>query len=399
MKLPVHPRIGRMLCEAADTGCVEEGAILAAILSEKDTGRQRTAAASAGDSDLLARMDDPGEDVRCASAELLRVGRRLGHEARTPPVPATLLKLPLLAYPDRVCRRRERDPSSAVTVGGGGVRLDRESVVRESEYFLALDRAAIRGRKIRKRWCGPPARFAWNGCSKCFRSRSFGSKSRSSTSSASASSAGGSCDIAIWFCRRKWTRPLIRLTQGKSWPRRCGRVRPTFSRATNLQGICSIAWPCFAGPCPSIRGRSSMPRSSGKILGELCAGKRSVEEVRRLPLAEALESRLGYPLDQILRREAPEIIEVPSGSKLRLEYRGEQSPILAVRLAGDIFVAGHAPDRRRSRGRVLAFDWAPIFARCRLRMTCAASGRPRIFRSARICASEISQAFPGRKTR
>src|SRR5205814_9502113 len=50
-----------------------------------------------------------------------------------------LLKLPLLAYPDRVCRRRASDPAAGVMVGGGGVRLAPESVVRQHEFFLALD--------------------------------------------------------------------------------------------------------------------------------------------------------------------------------------------------------------------------------------------------------------------
>src|SRR6185436_19907718 len=50
-----------------------------------------------------------------------------------------LLRLPLFAYPDRVCRRRGNDPLTAVMVGGGGVRLAAESVVRQHEFFLALD--------------------------------------------------------------------------------------------------------------------------------------------------------------------------------------------------------------------------------------------------------------------
>src|SRR5439155_7024770 len=45
----------------------------------------------------------------------------------------------LLAYPDRVCRRRGADPASGVMVGGGGVRIARESAVKTAEFFLALD--------------------------------------------------------------------------------------------------------------------------------------------------------------------------------------------------------------------------------------------------------------------
>src|SRR5207248_5622697 len=49
------------------------------------------------------------------------------------------LRLPLWAYPDRVCRRRASDPAAGVMVGGSGVRLAPESSVRQSEFFVALD--------------------------------------------------------------------------------------------------------------------------------------------------------------------------------------------------------------------------------------------------------------------
>src|SRR5439155_22064417 len=59
------------------------------------------------------------------------------------PVPqeteSQLLRLPLWAYPDRVCRRRANDPAAGVMVGGSGVRLAAESVVRQHEFFVALD--------------------------------------------------------------------------------------------------------------------------------------------------------------------------------------------------------------------------------------------------------------------
>jgi ATP-dependent helicase HrpB len=67
-------------------------------------------------------------------------------------------------------------------------------------------------------------------------------------------------------------------------------------------------------------------------LAELCAGKRSVEEVTRAGLANALRHRLLYPLDRLLEEHAPESIEVPTGNRIRLEYSAGQPPVLAVRL-------------------------------------------------------------------
>ena len=74
--------------------------------------------------------------------ELLRVGRSLAPAPAAAAAAATeqdLLRLPLNAYPDRVCRRRAGDPAAGAIVGGGGVRLAPESAVRRGEFFLAVD--------------------------------------------------------------------------------------------------------------------------------------------------------------------------------------------------------------------------------------------------------------------
>ena len=68
-----------------------------------------------------------------------------------------------------------------------------------------------------------------------------------------------------------------------------------------------------------------------QVLAEACAGKRSVHEVRA-GLANALRSRLPYPLDRLLDEHAPETIEVPTGNRIRLAYSMNQPPVLAVRL-------------------------------------------------------------------
>ena len=64
LSLPLHPRLGRLLIDAATRGRLEEGATLAALLSERDIRRPaagprtKAAARDRGRSDLLARMDD-----------------------------------------------------------------------------------------------------------------------------------------------------------------------------------------------------------------------------------------------------------------------------------------------------------------------------------------------------
>ncbi|MBC8108131.1 MAG: ATP-dependent helicase HrpB, partial [Anaerolineae bacterium] len=143
LSLPAHPRIARLLVAAAEMGLLQEGAAIAAILSEKDFVPDDTPAAR-GNSDLLARMqwlDRPeARSVARLRDELLRIAKRVEPKRAKPPsgqIGDALLKLALLAYPDRVARRRNAD--TATMVGGGGVRLGRQSVVHDWEFFVAAD--------------------------------------------------------------------------------------------------------------------------------------------------------------------------------------------------------------------------------------------------------------------
>ena len=74
------------------------------------------------------------------------------------------------------------------------------------------------------------------------------------------------------------------------------------------------------------------PAELGEVLAETCAGKRSVEELRRQPLAALLRGRLHYPLDRLLDEHAPESIQVPTGNQIRLAYEPGRPPVMAVRL-------------------------------------------------------------------
>ncbi len=358
ISLPLHPRIGRLLCAAAEAGCVEEGATLAALLGERDIRRpdfsqpmHAPSPATQGDSDLLLRMQDLEEAQRHRFAmhlndrgidpiaarqvaqvrdELLRIGRRLGDVPPKRPSDETLLKLLLWAYPDRVCRRRTGDRAAGAMTGGGGVRLDAESVVRQSELFLALDarddprsgarEALVRiASAIREEWLLEmfPQSVSREQAT-VFDERSGRVVGRnvvryrdlvlSEESGAAVDHSGETLASAL--------RP------------RAAELFAKDERAGNFLARIALLrkwmpehpWPVFEAD--ELRD----------VLAELCAGKKSVAEIERLPLADALEGRLGFPLDRLLRDQAPETIEVPSGSRIRLEYLANQPPVLKVRL-------------------------------------------------------------------
>ena len=61
--------------------------------------------------------------------------------------------------------------------------------------------------------------------------------------------------------------------------------------------------------------------------------KSSVQELRKLNLAEIIWNLLPYEAQQEVDRLAPTHIEVPTGSRIRIDYRtGAEAPVLSVRL-------------------------------------------------------------------
>lgn len=61
--------------------------------------------------------------------------------------------------------------------------------------------------------------------------------------------------------------------------------------------------------------------------------KSSVQELRKLNLAEIIWNLLPYEAQQEVNRLAPTHIEVPTGSRIRIDYRtGAEAPVLSVRL-------------------------------------------------------------------
>ena len=174
LALPVHPRLARLLVAARQDGRVREGAAVAALLSERDIRRSRRC----DEPRMPTRLDSPRRAVCPTSSTastcwprprrcglLLRCGRAasipaaarqvallrdelLGrdrhrqtkqvHERMTEHDDEAVLRWLLLAYPDRVVKRRGAE-RTGVMVGGRGVRLGPESVVRDAELYLALD--------------------------------------------------------------------------------------------------------------------------------------------------------------------------------------------------------------------------------------------------------------------
>lgn len=166
LALPLAPRLARILIESARQGCLHEGSLMAALLSERDIlapdQRQALESASTGSSDLLLRLDLLREAekngmkpaalhrlgtkrgaihaVLKAASQFRRIAGRFKEEGKPQkPSSKTLARVLLAGYPDRVAIRRSQGNDDFLMVGGRGATLSRYSVVRDSELLLAVD--------------------------------------------------------------------------------------------------------------------------------------------------------------------------------------------------------------------------------------------------------------------
>jgi ATP-dependent helicase HrpB len=360
MAVPAHPRLGRLLLAASEAGALREGAALAALLSEKDIiaidgskpYRDR-GPATQGPSDLLTRLEmldcaersnfaphlrsegiDPvaARTVARLRDDLLRQSRRLPGGPRREPDEQTLLKLPLYAYPDRVVRRRESDPAAGAIVGGGGVRLAPESIVRQAEFYLALDarhdtRSAAREAVVRVASRIEPEWLEELFSNAIRRERTVVYDPER--------------DRVVAHGTTSYRDLIVREDQD---------ARPDPELAAEALGRAArpMALEIFEGDEPAREWLARLallrkfmpdqpwPQMDAEELGDLLAsaasGKRSLDELRKSQLIPLLQGRLVYPLDRLFEEHAPESLPVPSGSRIRLSYSKGERPVLAARL-------------------------------------------------------------------
>jgi ATP-dependent helicase HrpB len=249
-----------------------------------------------------------------------------------------LLKLPLLAYPDRVCRRRASDPAAAAMVGGGGVRLAPESVVRQPEFFVALDarqdeRSARRealvrvAGAIRVEWLDELfPQSVWRERRAVYdetRDRVVGRGVTRYLDLTLREDADAAVDpAAAGTALAEWVRP-----RAEGIVREDEAARRWLARLSLLQkAMADAGWP---------RPDADWLRT---VLADACAGRKSLGELRPLVVG-ILQGTLSHRLGRLFETEAPETIRVPTGNRIRLEYPvqndspGEVTPpTLAVRL-------------------------------------------------------------------
>jgi ATP-dependent helicase HrpB len=350
--LPVHPRLGRLLLEGNERGVPRRAALVAALLAERSPFAPIDGPAPhESDSDVLDRVEaleqfearrSPRPEVgalrRGPAQQVLRARDQLAQvlaggardRIRGDSADDALLRCLFAAFADRLARRREPGGRRAVLRDGRGVRLDDQSAVREPELFVCVDiDAGRRGERAEARvrlasavmrdWIDPAAIGS-------ITRRTFDpERQRVSAVRETRLDALVLASVPAPAPADEETAAILAAAARAAPSEALGLDHPD---AAGLRARVAFLRGCM----PELGLPELDDASIAAELPRLCAGCTSFEELRAQGPVHMLTTLLTHEQLRALDRHAPERMEVPSGSRIRLAYQGDRAPVLAARI-------------------------------------------------------------------
>lgn len=351
--LGVHPRLAHMMLKGRDLGLGGLACLTAALLSERDVVR---AERGFRDADLRLRvdllleladggrprtgrglsLDRGGAQTALQQAKAWRRQLRIPQEAEAPPPDGVAVgKLTALAYPDRVARRRPGAPPPGVaaqyrmTGGKGATFIDYEPLAAEEWLAVADLDGAARDARIFLAAPLDPADLetlfaehifeetvvAWDERAEVVRAeRRCRLFELTLATEKLANPPKDSAVAAMLEGVRRMGVACLPWTDGlENWRRRVAFLR-------RVEGE---EWPDLSD--------EALLAGADDWLAPHLSGMTRRAHLERLDLANAIKALLPWPLPQRLDAEAPTHVEVPSGSRVPVDYSADE-PVLAVRL-------------------------------------------------------------------
>ena len=354
--LGVHPRLAHMLLRARDLGALPMAADFAALLSERDLLR---GGAGSRDADVRSRLDifrseraPPGVDwgafqrAKKTSRDLYRrlsdrrsesdvSPRNTGGPGKSSQSGAGVDAGVLLAfaYPDRIGKRRAGSDARYTLANGRGAHFaDTQSLGRQ-DLIVAVD-LDDRERDARILIAAPLARadLERHFADQLVRTESVEWSSR---------------DQAV-IARR-----VVRLDAAVLEEQPLPKIPVEPARAAMLIGARELGIDAFnwtrdardlqarmefvrkhapdASAWPAVDD-ASLAASFDEWLAPWLDGVTRKDHLSRVSLVEALRARLPWDQQRKLDELAPTHLEVPTGSRIRIDYLDESAPVVAVRL-------------------------------------------------------------------
>ncbi len=367
--LPLHPRLAHMLLAGSSLGHGALACDVAALLAERDIFRFD--ASTPVDADLSLRVEALGDSARSTGAHSATVDRSGLHRVRAVSrelkqslgmpagrAPSDTVGGPIglllaFAYPDRIAQRRtvrDHDASRAARFllrNGVGAALPSPQALSAAPYVVVADlggqppehriflAASLTSEEIEAHFGDQIEHeevVSWDDESGVVRARQrdrlgalvLRDRAIASPDPASVSTALLSAVAQSELRDLPWTDGARHLQQ----------------RIMFVHSVDS-AWPDVSD--------AALVATLTDWLGPHVYGFTRRDELRRLDLVAILLGTLGWEQRAALDELAPPHVEVPTGSRIRIDYGDRRSPVLAVRLQ-ELFGLSDTP--RIARGRV-----------------------------------------------
>jgi ATP-dependent helicase HrpB len=339
-KLPLPPRLARMVVDAAGTGKARTAARIALLISERGLGGD--------DVDLRERLNaflnDRSQRARLVSqmaTDLARLAERPAESApasleaedgsREASQEYSVGALLALAYPKRIAKNRGSGSGSFLLANGRGAQIDPASPLAREPFLAVADLAgsAAAGRillaasitlgEIEARFSDrieAHEEIVFDATSLSLRgrkSRRLGALVLSDQPLAINPGEDAAQKLAtgiasVGLDRLPWTKAL------QQW-----RDRAMFLRASE-----GDQWPDLTD--------AALGKSARDWLAPALTTKTAIGELTPDELEAAVSELLPWPLRRRLEAEAPTHFEAPTGSRVPIDYQAEGGPKIAIRM-------------------------------------------------------------------
>lgn len=338
--LGCHPRLAHMLLRASQDGYGDLAALLAALLEERDILYDDT-----DDPDLTRRIEllqrmrvkasiEARHNIKREACRriltLARMWERTLHMPDQHTSPDHTGRVLAYAYPDRIAQRRPDSQREFLLANGRGAQCAGVTPIALCEYIVVADLDA-RGGHARIFSAAPYSanelltqfadqlqteeRVAWDDARqavRAWRETRFGAlviKEEPLPVHDGPGCATIVCDVL----RTRGMEMLPWTPAARQWQ----------ARVLFLRGL-DTTWPDVSD--------AALLASLDTWLAPHLAGVTTAAQLQKVPLFDILQERLSWKQRQELERLAPTHIEVPSGSRIMLDYTAGAIPVLAVRV-------------------------------------------------------------------
>lgn len=338
VRLPLHPRLARMIVMADGIGGGGLACDIAALLSDRDILKTDR---DAPNSDIRSRLEilnrsRSGDNTRpelkrlIRSADDLRRRFNAGKKASSLANVGTILAF---AYPDRIGELRAGSKTNYRLSGGRGAILMNNDKLQSEPYLVVADLDG-KGRDARIYLAAP---ISYKELIEQFNAdveiseRVYWDAEKERVIALEETKIGA---LVLDSKRLKnpspdsVSRALLGVVRAKSmrnlpWSEGAASIiqRVEFTRYHDQK---ASDWPDFS--------EDWLLANLEEWLLPFMAGKNSLSDLQSLKLEEILVSMLSWEQQQHLKQYAPARFAAPTGSAIRIDYSNKDSPVLAVRL-------------------------------------------------------------------